>query len=121
VPVVRVIVADDDPDVRAALIELLADEQGIEVVADASDGSEAIELCLAHRPDVLVVDVNMPRGGGETTARVLSVELPALRIVAISANSDRVTRRRMAEAGAQAFVAKGEMGRLAEVVKKTST
>ena len=116
---VRVVVADDDDDVRLALVELLADERGIDVVADAADGAEAIERCMWHRPDVLVVDVNMPGGGGEMAARVLSVELPSLRIVAISANSDRVTRRRMAEAGASVFVPKGEMGKLAEIVRTT--
>ena len=102
-PVVRVVVADDDDDVRGALVELLADEHGIEVVADAADGAEAIEWCRLHRPDVLVVDVNMPRGGGEAAARVLSVEVPTMRIIAISANSDRITRRRMSDAGALEF------------------
>ena len=113
---VRVVVADDDDDVRGALDDLLADEHGIEVVADAADGAEAIERCRLHRPDVLVVDVNMPRGGGEAAARVLSVEFPAMRIIAISANSDRITRRRMSDDGALEFVAKGDMGRLAEMV-----
>lgn len=112
----RVVVADDDPAVRQALIELLQADERLEVVAGAGDGVEAVASCLQHRPDVLVVDVNMPNGGGEHAARELSRQLPDLVIIAFSANADRTTRRTMAEAGAAAFVAKGAMDRLVDLV-----
>lgn len=115
----RVVVADDDASVRMAIIDLLRDEPGIEVVGDAGDGAATVERCLLHRPDVLVVDVNMPEGGGERAASELSQLLPAMVIIAISANSDRVTRRKMAAAGASSFVAKGAMHELVPLVMRT--
>jgi DNA-binding NarL/FixJ family response regulator len=112
----RVVVADDDRQVREAMIDLLQDEPSIDVVAGAGDGAETVAVCLVHRPDVLVLDVNMPEGGGERAASELRVELPELVIIAVSANADRVTRRRMADAGAAAFLAKGAMGDLVAMV-----
>ena len=98
------------------MVELLEDEPSIDVVAAAGDGTETIARCVVYRPDVLVVDVNMPHGGGELAVQVLSVQLPAMRIIALSANSDRVTRRRMVDAGAHVFVPKGDLDQLPERV-----
>lgn len=98
------------------MIDLLRDDPSIDVVAGAGDGVETVAACITHRPDVLIVDVNMPAGGGEHAARELTSRLPTLFIIAISANADRFTRRRMADAGASAFVAKGEMGDLVPLV-----
>lgn len=108
--------ADDDLDVRQALAELLSTDDRLEVVALAGDGIEAVSSCLEHQPDVLVIDVHMPHGGGAYAARELSVRLPGLTIIAVSANADRVTRRAMAEAGAAAFVAKDAIAGLLELV-----
>lgn len=112
----RVVVADDDPAVRQALVELLNGDDRLQVVAVAGDGIETVSACLEHRPDVLVVDVHMPHGGGEHAARELAQRLPGLVIIAFSANADRVTRRIMAEAGATAFVAKGAVAGLVDLV-----
>lgn len=111
-----VVVADDDASVRQAIAELLTDEDGIDVVGLAADGARAVDQCLRLRPDVLVVDVNMPAGGGEYATTRLSTLLPDLAIIAISAHSDRATRRRMAAAGARAFVAKGALDELVPLV-----
>lgn len=112
----RVVVADDDAAVRMAIIDLLRDEPGIEVVGDAGDGSTTVRSCVLHRPDVLIVDVNMPEGGGERAAAELSKLMPTMVIIAISANADRVTRRKMAAAGATSFVAKGAIHELVPLV-----
>ena len=112
----RVVLADDDPDVRQALADLLSTDDRLEVVALAGDGIEAVRSCLEHQPDVLVVDVHMPHGGGAHAARELSARLPGLAIIAISANTDRGTRRAMAEAGAAVLVAKDAIAGLFELV-----
>lgn len=112
----RVVVADDDPEVRQALAELLGGDDRLEVVGVAGDGLETVAVCLAQRPDVLVVDVHMPHGGGEHAARELSGRQPELVIIAFSANADRVTRRTMMAAGAAVFVAKGALDGLIELV-----
>jgi DNA-binding NarL/FixJ family response regulator len=115
-----VVLADDDDAVRQALVELISDEAGLRVVASGADADEAIALCRRHAPDVVLVDVNMPAGGGERVAKVVTEELPEIVIVALSANADRATRRRMEAAGADAFVAKGRTDELISVLATTT-
>lgn len=72
---IRLLLADDHPLVRAGLAGLLSDEPGLEVVAEASDGDEAVRLAAATRPDVVLMDLRMPRVDGTTaTARIAAGE-----------------------------------------------
>jgi DNA-binding NarL/FixJ family response regulator len=112
---VRVAIVDDDARVRAALVELLGSEPGVEVVGTADDASSAVDLVAATEPDVVVLDVVMP-GGGPAAAALICARHPATAVVALSANADAATRSRMADAGAVRFVAKGDMGDLVDVV-----
>ena len=64
----RVLLADDEPVVRAGVAAILASEHTIEVVAEAADGREAIDLTTAHRPDIAVLDVRMPGTDGLAAA-----------------------------------------------------
>jgi DNA-binding NarL/FixJ family response regulator len=116
VRVVRVAIADDDARVRAALVELLDSEPGVEVVGTADDAPSAVNLVAATEPDVVVLDVVMPGGGGPAAAALISARHPGTAVVALSANADAATRSRMADAGAVRFVAKGDMGDLVDVV-----
>src|SRR5437016_3805319 len=59
----RVLIADDDPNIRAALVKLIALEESLEVVGQARDADEAIQLARELQPDAALMDVNMPRGG----------------------------------------------------------
>ncbi|MFF4159997.1 response regulator [Streptomyces sp. NPDC001678] len=61
---IRVLIADDEPMVRAGVRAVLATDPGLTVVAEAGDGAEAVELVRRHRPDVAVLDIRMPRVGG---------------------------------------------------------
>jgi DNA-binding NarL/FixJ family response regulator len=70
--VIRVLLADDEAMVRAGVRAILGSDTGIEVVAEASDGREAIDLALRHRPDVVLLDIRMPRLGGLEAARELA-------------------------------------------------
>jgi DNA-binding NarL/FixJ family response regulator len=70
--VIRVLLADDEAMVRAGVRAILGSDPGLEVVAEASDGREAIDLALKHRPDVVLLDVRMPRLGGLETAKELA-------------------------------------------------
>jgi DNA-binding NarL/FixJ family response regulator len=107
-----VVVADDDDAVRNALVELLSDVAAFRVVGSGGDADAAIVLCHQFRPEILLLDVNMPAGGGERAARIVAHELPETVIVALSGRADRGTRRRMLAAGADAFVAKGSTDEL---------
>ena len=63
-----VVIADDDGHVRTALLQLLEEEPGLTVLGTARDADEALILITEHQPDVIVVDVNMPAGGGPRVA-----------------------------------------------------
>lgn len=69
---IRVLLADDEAMVRAGVHAILGSDPAIEVVAEASDGREAVDLALKHRPDVVLLDVRMPRLDGLEAARELA-------------------------------------------------
>jgi EAL domain-containing protein (putative c-di-GMP-specific phosphodiesterase class I) len=107
---VRVVIADDEPLVRDALGELLRSQPQLSLVGEAGDAAAAIALVHEQRPDVVLVDVKMPGGGGAAVARRLKRERPETRVVALSAYSDRETVLEMIRAGAAGYVVKGAPG-----------
>jgi DNA-binding NarL/FixJ family response regulator len=104
--VVRVLVVDDHPVVRAGLRGMLSVKPGIEIVGEAADGVEAIEQALLLNPDVVVLDLVMPRKTGIEVLAELKARAPAICIVVLTsyANQDRV--RAAVAAGAEGFVLK---------------
>jgi len=103
----RILIADDDANIREALRDLLDSEDGLEVVAVAADAPEAVNAATLERPDVAILDVKMPGGGGVRAAEGIRVASPGTRIVALSAWDDGETMRRMRQAGASGYVVKG--------------
>jgi EAL domain-containing protein (putative c-di-GMP-specific phosphodiesterase class I)/CheY-like chemotaxis protein len=106
-PPIRVLIADDDDNVRAALADLVREESSLALVALASDAQEAIEAAASERPDVALVDVRMPGGGGPTAARMIRQRSPTTRVMALSASDDRASVLEMLEAGAIGYLLKG--------------
>ena len=104
---IRVLIADDEPALVGALSELLSHEDGLTIVATAADADEAIELADASRPDVALVDVKMPAGGGARAARGIILRSPSTRVIALSAFEDRPTVLEMLRAGAVGYLVKG--------------
>jgi EAL domain-containing protein (putative c-di-GMP-specific phosphodiesterase class I)/CheY-like chemotaxis protein len=104
---IRVLIADDESDVREALGELLAAEDDLEVVALACDADEAVSLAAATAPDVALVDVKMPGGGGAQATREIGRVSPRTRVLALSAFEDRDTVLRMLGAGVVGYLVKG--------------
>lgn len=107
---VRVLVADDEPDLRDALTDLLAHEPSLALVGAASDADEAVSLALREQPDVALVDVSMPAGGGPRAAREIVRSSPRTRVIALSAFEDRATVLEMLRAGAVGYLVKGMAG-----------
>ena len=86
--VVRVAIADDHPMVRAIVATACADHSGLELVAQASTGSEALVICREHAPDVLVLDLALPDMSGFEVARLVKEECPLTKILVLSARDD---------------------------------
>jgi EAL domain-containing protein (putative c-di-GMP-specific phosphodiesterase class I) len=100
-------VADDEPALRGALTDLLGQEDHVEFVGAAADADEAIALACRELPDVALVDVKMPAGGGPRAAREIGRLSPSTRVIALSAFEDRPTVLEMLRAGAVGYLVKG--------------
>ena len=104
---IRLLIADDEPLIREALSDLFGGEACLELVGVASDADEAIELAGRTLPDVALLDVKMPGGGGPRAAREILARSPRTRLVALSAHEDPASIREMTRAGVSAYVVKG--------------
>src|SRR4051812_31853669 len=104
---IRVLVADDEPIMRSALAELIQDEPSLELVGLAEDTDATIEMAQSIQPDVALIDVRMPGGGGQRATREIRRTVPRTRIVALSAFHDRSSVFQMLHAGAVGYLVKG--------------
>jgi signal transduction histidine kinase len=102
----RVLLADDHELVRQGLVSLLREMPEVEVVGEASNGRDAVDLAFQLRPDVVAMDVAMPVMSGEEATRQIKKYLPATRIVALSMHQEPETIERMCQAGAEAYILK---------------
>jgi DNA-binding NarL/FixJ family response regulator len=103
----RVLICDDDPSLRALLRIALGLEPDLHVVADAADGHEAPELAGQRRPDVIVLDLGMPRMDGLEALPKLRAAVPDARIVVFSGYQESLLGQQAVELGAVAYVEKG--------------
>jgi len=116
---IRVLLAEDEELIREALVGLLEREPDIDVVATAADGRQAIDRALAHRPDVAVVDLQMPVVDGIGVVTELGRVLPACAGVILTGHGRPHVLRRALDSGARGFLAKGAPGTaLADVVRR---
>ena len=106
-PLIHVLIAEDEPDVRAALVDLIDSDPEMRVVGEAADADQAIKLAADVKPDVALVDVKMPGGGGGKAAREIRTVCPQAHVVALSAYEDRRTVLEMLRAGVTGYIVKG--------------
>jgi len=103
----RVLVVDDHKIVREGLVGLMQFEPDIEIVGQASDGPQAIELAELLQPDVIVMDVNLgDMSGVEATKRILAKH-PNVKVIGLSMHVDKDLAKAMRDAGAAAYLTKG--------------
>ncbi|WP_448627830.1 response regulator [Geodermatophilus sp. URMC 64] len=102
---IRVLVVDDHALVREMLAELLSQEAGLTVVGACEDGSQVVDAAARLRPDVIVMDLNMPVMDGLAATEALRALAPEPRVVVLTADGDGA-RPRAAAAGADALVPK---------------
>jgi len=103
---VKVLIADDHALVRKGLVALLEKEPGIEAVAEAVNGLEAINLVREHQPDVVLMDLAMPHMNGIDATRKLVAEHPDIHIIILSMYSERRLVMEAIGAGARAYILK---------------
>jgi DNA-binding NarL/FixJ family response regulator len=103
---IRVLLADDHGVVRSGLERLLAGEGDIEVVGAAADGEEAVRLAVEHGPDVMLMDLSMPRLDGIQATRRVSDACPDCRVVVLTSFSDRERILQALDAGAVGYLLK---------------
>ncbi len=116
---IRVLLADDEELIRSALAALLDLEDDLAVVAEAADGEAAVTAALAHRPDVAVVDLAMPRRDGFQVAAELARVLPDCAVVILTGQGRPPHLPRALAAGARGFLPKGSPGgALADVIRR---
>jgi CheY-like chemotaxis protein len=108
---IRVLLVDDDESFAASLAASLDGDARVEVVASAKDGMEAIDRCADVRPDVVAMDIHMPRMDGvEATRRIRAVDR-ATAVILISGSMFTDARDLAAEAGAAGYLTKAECAR----------
>jgi DNA-binding NarL/FixJ family response regulator len=103
---IRLLVADDHQLMRSGVRLMLEREGDLSVVGEASDGSEAVALAKSLRPDVVVMDIGMPRLNGVEAAQQMTKERPEIAIVMLSMHSDESYVLRALKAGARGYLLK---------------
>jgi DNA-binding NarL/FixJ family response regulator len=96
----RVLLADDHPIVRTGLADMLRELQEVASVVEARDGQEAVELATQIRPDLVVMDITMPRLNGIEATRRIKTLLPGARVIGLSMHDTVEMTRAMRDAGA---------------------
>jgi DNA-binding NarL/FixJ family response regulator len=105
---IRVLIADSHPVIREGLVAILQSQKDIMVIAEATDGEQACELCYQLSPDVLLLDLRMPKKDGfQVITELMSRRSPKPRIVVMTTYESEEDRRRALRAGAEAYVVKG--------------
>lgn len=108
--VIKVLLVDDIPETREQLRKLLAFEADIEVVGAASTGREGVDLALELKPDIVLMDINMPDMNGIEATEIISREVPAAAIIIMSVQSETDYMRKAMLAGARSFLTKPTSG-----------
>lgn len=121
-PPLRVIVADDQASVREGLVVLLDLLPDLEIVAAASDGEEAIELCGRHQPDAILLDLHMPRIDGIEVTRHLTEHFPGIAIVVLTTYADDTSVLEALKAGARSYLTKdADRAEIAQALRSSAT
>ena len=103
---IRVLVADDHPIVRSGIVALLAAADDIEVVGEAFDGQDAVEKALALEPDLVLIDLRMPRLDGDAATAVILSRQPTIRVVVLTTYESDSAILTAIEAGASGYLLK---------------
>ena len=102
---VRLVVADDAPFIRE-IVRSVCERAGITIVGEAADGQEAIDICVELKPDVVLMDIIMPRKNGVEATQEIIAKLPGTRVIAFSTVDQDTMVMRALEAGCCSYLVK---------------
>ncbi|MGA8154021.1 MAG: response regulator transcription factor [Terriglobales bacterium] len=108
---IRILIADDHPVVRQGLKSLLGEQAGWEVIAEAGDGKEAVDLADRLKPDVVVLDVTMPRLHGLEACRQIRQKQPGCEVLMVTQHDSPQMIREALQCGAKGYVVKSNAPR----------
>ncbi|MFC2065029.1 response regulator transcription factor, partial [Chloroflexota bacterium] len=101
---IRLMLVDDHEVVRVGLRSFLETQEGIIMVAEASNGDQAIELALKHKPDIILMDITMPGMDGLVATRKLHSLSPECKVLALTVHNDKQYFMQMLAAGASGYI-----------------
>jgi DNA-binding NarL/FixJ family response regulator len=108
----RILIADDHEVFRRGLRSVLADVPAWQVIAEAGDGAEAVQLAATLAPDIVVIDLSMPRLNGLDAARQIRSSLPTTQVLIVTAHESEQLIREVLDAGALGYLLKSDAGAL---------
>ena len=118
---IRILIADDHENLRSSVRGILEGTEDFQVIAEAEDGHQALELSAALQPDVVILDINMPTLDGLQTAQRLQSDVPNTRVLFLSMYADKRFVKRAAELGVSGYLLKDRaLSQLAEAVRTAS-
>lgn len=116
----RILLVDDHKGVRQSLANYLSLCEALEVVGEASNGAEAVEICGRLAPDVVVMDINMPVMDGIEATKMIACRYPEVVVIALTLYDNEEKLREAYRAGAYACLVKGSVDELANVIQSTA-
>ncbi len=108
----RILIADDHELVRRGIAAQIAQRRGWEVIAEATNGRDAVELALQHKPNLVVLDLTMPELNGLAAATRIIAALPEARVLILTVHDSEQLVRAVLAAGARGYVLKSDAGRV---------
>jgi len=105
---IRVLLVDDHSLIRVGLARLLKEDSSIDVIGEAADGEEAVDLAVQLSPDVVLMDISMPGMGGVEATRIIKKTNPAIEVIGLSMHEEQELGSDMRDAGASAYVNKSQ-------------
>src|SRR5215469_17365510 len=108
---VRLLIVDDHEAVRRGIRSLVSSRSDWSICGEAVDGVDAVDKIKELRPDIVLMDISMPRMDGVHATRIVREEVPESRVIIVSQNDPAIARQQASESGAADFVTKGTLAR----------